>query len=97
MMRQRRLAAVESEALHHESERAEANPPPIARGRPCTGLRRRGHHPPQSLSIPTLARPAAVQRGAARGRTNGMTFAAAGGAGSAVPARDLCNMSARKG
>src|SRR6185369_17168109 len=59
MMRQRRLAAVESEALFtQESARAEANPPPAPRGAPP--LRALTPHafpeaaitPPKSLSIP---------------------------------------------
>ena len=84
MMRQRRLAAVESEALFtNESERAEASPPPILRGPAAPqGLRDEVITPPQSLSIPS---PGPVLRRfgetlASGGRTNGMTFAAAGGA-----------------
>jgi septal ring factor EnvC (AmiA/AmiB activator) len=94
MMRQRRLAAVESEALFtNDSARAEAISPPML---PPTSLRRPGAPqglpeaaitPPQSLSIPT---PGPVLRRfgealASGGRTNGMTFAAAGGARVASP------------
>jgi len=84
MMRQRRLAAVESEALFtNESERAEANPPPMLRGPAAPqGLREEVITPPQSLAIPS---PGPVLRRfgatlASGGRTNGMTFAAASGA-----------------
>jgi septal ring factor EnvC (AmiA/AmiB activator) len=84
MMRQRRLAAVESEALFtNESERAEAISPPILRGPAAPqGLPQEVITPPQSLSIPTPG-PIVRRFGAALasgGRTNGMTFAAAGGA-----------------
>jgi septal ring factor EnvC (AmiA/AmiB activator) len=95
MMRQRRLAAVESEALFtNESERAEASPPPegppVLRG-PLTsgepGLPQAAITPPQSLSIPT---PGPIVRRfgqalASGGRSNGVTFAAAGGARVASP------------
>jgi septal ring factor EnvC (AmiA/AmiB activator) len=101
MMRQRRLAAVESEALFtNESERAEAISPPILppsslRGGPSSlrgpgapqGLPEAAITPPQSLSIPTPG-PVVRRFGAALasgGRTNGMTFAAAGGAKVASP------------
>ncbi|HEX2814841.1 MAG TPA: peptidoglycan DD-metalloendopeptidase family protein [Phenylobacterium sp.] len=96
MMRQRRLAAVESEALFtNESERAEAISPPILRGPSASlrgpaapqGLPEEVITPPQSLSIPT---PGPVLRRfgsalASGGRTNGMTFSAAGGARVASP------------
>jgi len=96
MMRQRRLAAVESEALFtNESERAEANPPPLLRGAPSElrgpvapqGLPEAAITPPQSLSIPTSG-PIVRRFGealASGGRTNGMTFAAGGGARVASP------------
>jgi septal ring factor EnvC (AmiA/AmiB activator) len=94
MMRQRRLAAVESEALFtNESERAEANPPPVL---PRSSLRgpaspqgalEAAITPPQSLSIPT---PGPIVRRfgealASGGRTNGITFSAASGARVASP------------
>jgi len=96
MMRQRRLAAVESEALFTtESERAEASPPPVLRnpspslrgpaapqGVPDTAIR-----PPQTLSIPTTG-PLVRRFGAALasgGRSNGVTFSAASGARVASP------------
>ena len=89
MMRQRRLAAVESEALFtNESARAEAISPPILRGPAAPqGLPEEAITPPQSLSIPT---PGPVLRRfgealASGGRTNGMTFSAAGGARVASP------------
>ena len=89
MMRQRRLAAVESEALFtNESERAEANPPPVLRGSLAPqGLPEAAITPPQSLSIPTPG-PVLRRFGAALasgGRTNGITFSAAGGARVASP------------
>jgi septal ring factor EnvC (AmiA/AmiB activator) len=95
MMRQRRLAAVESEALFtNESERAEASPPPVgppvlrgplSAGAP--GAPQAAITPPQSLSIPT---PGPIVRRfgqalASGGRSNGVTFAAAGGARVASP------------
>lgn len=96
MMRQRRLAAVESEALFtNDSERAEASPPPIARN-PSAALRGPAApqgipdaaiRPPQILSIPT-AGPIVRRFGAplaSGGRSNGLTFAAAGGARVASP------------
>jgi len=87
MMRQRRLAAVESEALFtNESERAEANPLPTLRG-PAQGGYEAAITPPQSLSIPTPG-PIVRRFGEALssgGRTNGITFAAAGGARVASP------------
>jgi septal ring factor EnvC (AmiA/AmiB activator) len=101
MMRQRRLAAVESEALFtNDSARAEAISPPMLppaslrgaspalRGAAAPqGLPEAAITPPQSLSIPT---PGPVLRRfgealASGGRTNGMTFAAAGGARVASP------------
>ncbi|THD57233.1 peptidoglycan DD-metalloendopeptidase family protein [Phenylobacterium sp.] len=95
MMRQRRLAAVESEALFtNESARADAAPvpegPPVLRG-PLTpgapGLPEAAITPPQSLSTPT---PGPIVRRfgealASGGRSNGITFAAAGGARVASP------------
>ncbi|THD58693.1 peptidoglycan DD-metalloendopeptidase family protein [Phenylobacterium sp.] len=84
MMRQRRLAAVESEALFtNESERAEANPPPVLRG-PLNGaaVPEAAMTPPQSLSIPASG-PIVRRFGQALssgGRSNGLTFAAAAGA-----------------
>src|SRR6185503_3550858 len=55
MMRQRRLAAVESEALFtNESERAEASPPPSLRGPAAPpGLPEAAITPPQTLATPT--------------------------------------------
>jgi septal ring factor EnvC (AmiA/AmiB activator) len=88
MMRQRRLAAVESEALFtHESERAEALPPPEVLG-PGSGaaapraVPEAAITPPQSLSTPA---PGPVVRRfgetlTSGGRANGVTFSAAGGA-----------------
>ena len=103
MMRQRRLAAVESEALFtNDSARAEANPPPMLRGGPSSlrgpssslrgpaapqGFPAGVITPPQSLSIPTQG-PIVRRFGevlASGGRTNGMTFSAAGGARVASP------------
>lgn len=91
MMRQRRLAAVESEALFtNESARADATPPPVLRG-PLTsrapGLPEAAITPPQSLSIP-VSGPIVRRFGeglASGGRANGMTFATAGGARVASP------------
>ena len=90
MMRQRRLAAVESEALFtNDSERAEAQPPP--------GLQLRGQGasvppggaiaPPQSLSIPAQG-PIVRRFGEALssgGRSNGLTISAQSGAQVASP------------
>ena len=96
MMRQRRLAAVESEALFtNESARAEASPPPVLRGPPPSlrgpqapqALREAAITPPQSLAIPA-AGPIVRRFGAALtsgGRANGVTFSAAGGARVASP------------
>jgi septal ring factor EnvC (AmiA/AmiB activator) len=89
MMRQRRLAAVESEALFtNESERAEASPPPVLRG-PETpqAVHEAAITAPQSLSIPTPG-PVVRRFGEALlsgGRANGVTFAATGGARVASP------------
>ena len=89
MMRQRRLAAVESEALFtNESERAEASPPPVLRGPAAPqGLPDAAMTPPQSLSIPT---PGPIVRRfgealASGGHANGLTFSAAAGARVASP------------
>jgi septal ring factor EnvC (AmiA/AmiB activator) len=94
MMRQRRLAAVESEALFtNDSERADATPPPEAapllRGPLNTAVpgQEAAITPPQTLSIPT---PGPIVRRfgqalASGGRSNGLTFAAAGGARVASP------------
>jgi septal ring factor EnvC (AmiA/AmiB activator) len=89
MMRQRRLAAVESEALFtNDSARAEAISPPVLRGPAAPqGLPEAAITPPQSLSIPT---PGPIVRRfgealASGGRTNGMTFSAAVGARVASP------------
>ena len=94
MMRQRRLAAVESEALFtNDSARADAISPPMLpqaslRGPTAPpGLPQEVISPPQSLSIPT---PGPIVRRfgsalASGGRTNGMTFSAAGGARVASP------------
>jgi septal ring factor EnvC (AmiA/AmiB activator) len=91
MMRQRRLAAVESEALFtHESERAEASPPPVGptlRGPAGPALAETAMSPPQRLDSPT-AGPIVRRFGealASGGRSNGLTFAAAGGAKVASP------------
>jgi septal ring factor EnvC (AmiA/AmiB activator) len=99
MMRQRRLAAVESEALFtNDSERAEAAAPPeaapVLRG-PLSPQGAGGGvpgqeaaiTPPQTLAIPT-AGPIVRRFGQALesgGRSNGVTFAAAGGARVASP------------
>jgi septal ring factor EnvC (AmiA/AmiB activator) len=89
MMRQRRLAAVESEALFtNESERAEANPPPAAPGAaPPQALPDAATTPPQSLSMPAMG-PILRRFGetlASGGRTNGITFAVAAGTRVASP------------
>jgi septal ring factor EnvC (AmiA/AmiB activator) len=92
MMRQRRLAAVESEALFtHDSERAEANPPPLGplalRGPAAPALAQTAISPPQRLDSPTVG-PIVRRFGealASGGRSNGLTFAAAGGAKVASP------------
>lgn len=91
MMRQRRLAAVESEALFtNESERAEAAPlagPPALRGPTIAGLGQGAISAPQSLSIPA-AGPVLRRFGeplASGGRSNGLTIAASAGAQVASP------------
>jgi len=97
MMRQRRLAAVESEALFtNESERAEASPPPqgppVLRGPLSSGVGapsapEAAITPPQTLSMPTPG-PIVRRFGEALssgGRSNGVTFAVAGGARVACP------------
>jgi septal ring factor EnvC (AmiA/AmiB activator) len=82
MMRQRRLAAVESEALFtNDSARAEAAPTPAPRGRAPSDLPG-AISPPQSLSIPASG-PIVRRFGealASGGRANGLTIAAATGA-----------------
>lgn len=89
MMRQRRLAAVESEALFtNESERAEAAPTPALRG-PLDGAAQQdvAITAPQSLSMPTSG--SIVRRFgqalASGGRSNGVTFAVQSGARVASP------------
>jgi septal ring factor EnvC (AmiA/AmiB activator) len=92
MMRERRLAAVESEALFtNESELAEASPPPAGpptlRGAAAPALAQTAITPPQRLSSPT---PGPIVRRfgealASGGHSNGVTFAAAGGAKVASP------------
>ena len=93
MMRQRRLAAVESEALFtNDSERAEATPPPAAaplalRGQAPSALPEGAIAPPQSLSIPVQG-PIVRRFGqalASGGRSNGLTISAANGAPVASP------------
>jgi septal ring factor EnvC (AmiA/AmiB activator) len=97
MMRQRRLAAVESEALFtNDSERAEATPPPALQLRgPSSSLRGPAASvppggaiaPPQSLSIPAQG-PIVRRFGealASGGRSNGLTISAQGGAQVASP------------
>ena len=88
MMRQRRLAAVESEALFtNESERADASPTRPLRGPVADGALEPAITAPQSLISPT---PGAIVRrfGDAQvsgGHANGLTIAAAGGARVASP------------
>ncbi|WP_372781899.1 murein hydrolase activator EnvC [Phenylobacterium sp.] len=92
MMRQRRLAAVESEALFtNESEIAEANPPPAGppalRGPAAPALADTAITPPQTLDRPTSG-PIVRRFGeslASGGHSNGLTIAAAGGAKVASP------------
>lgn len=98
MMRQRRLAAVESEALFtNDSARADATPPPEAapvlrgplspQGPGGPPRQEAAITPPQTLSIPTSG-PIVRRFGqalASGGRSNGVTFAAAGGARVASP------------
>jgi septal ring factor EnvC (AmiA/AmiB activator) len=88
MMRQRRLAAVESEALFtNDSERAELTPPPAAappalRGPAATAELGGAISPPQSLNIPAQG-PVVRRFGEALssgGRSNGLTIAAQSGA-----------------
>lgn len=87
MMRQRRLAAVESEALFtNESELAEATPPPTGRpalrGPAAPALADTAISPPQRLSSPSPG-PIVRRFGEALssgGHSNGLTFAAGGGA-----------------
>jgi septal ring factor EnvC (AmiA/AmiB activator) len=92
MMRQRRLAAVESEALFtNDSARAEAQPTP-REAQPLRGPAARDYgggaiSAPQSLSIPA-AGPIVRRFGEALssgGRSNGLTIAAAAGAQVASP------------
>lgn len=92
MMRQRRLAAVESEALFTgESERAELSPlptdPRAARMRQPESLPDAAITAPQSLSMPASG-PIVRRFGetlASGGRANGLTIAAANGAQVASP------------
>jgi septal ring factor EnvC (AmiA/AmiB activator) len=92
MMRQRRLAAVESEALFtNDSARAEATPPPpgpqTLRGDAATDYGGGAITPPQSLSIPASG-PIVRRFGealASGGRSNGLTIDAASGAQVASP------------
>lgn len=91
MMKLRRLAAVESEALFtNESKRADASPEPvdpILRGPAAPGLPDVAITPPQTLAIPTSG-PIVRRFGDALssgGRANGLTFAAARGAQVASP------------
>jgi len=92
MMRLRRLAAVESEALFTtESRRAEASPlpaeAPLLRGPAAPGLPEAAITPPQTLATP-ISGPVVRRFGDALssgGRANGVTFAAAGGAQVASP------------
>jgi septal ring factor EnvC (AmiA/AmiB activator) len=88
MMRQRRLAAVESEALFtNDSAVAEASPPPALRGPLLNSGGAPGLHdvaitPPQSLLIPAQG-PIVRRFGEALssgGRSNGLTISAAAGA-----------------
>ncbi|WP_309603950.1 peptidoglycan DD-metalloendopeptidase family protein [Phenylobacterium sp.] len=88
MMRQRRLAAVESEALFtNESERADASPSRPLRGSVAGGAPAAAITAPQSLASPT---PGPIVRRfgealASGGHANGLTIAAAGGARVASP------------
>src|SRR3569623_1348452 len=88
MMRQRRLAAVESEALFpNDSARAEAMPPPSLRGPPAPALNDTAITPPLTLSSPA-AGPIVRRFGEALssgGRSNGVTFSVPGGARVASP------------
>jgi septal ring factor EnvC (AmiA/AmiB activator) len=95
MMRQRRLAAVESEALFtNDSRLAEASPPPddppALRGA-APSLAGAAISPPQRLSSPT---PGPIVRRfgeqlSSGGRSNGLTFAALGGTKVASPGPGL--------
>ena len=102
MMRQRRLAAVESEALFtNDSERAEASPPPsrasAARPGCAAGLPPRRPSPRRKASL--SRRPAPSCGGSAR-RCRAAAAPTASpspppaGPGSPAPARAMCNMSA---
>ena len=92
MMRLRRLAAVESEALFtNESRRAEANPvpteTPALRGLTAPGVPDAAITPPQSLGMPT---PGPIVRRfgdalSSGGHANGLTIAAVRGAPVASP------------
>jgi septal ring factor EnvC (AmiA/AmiB activator) len=88
MMRQRRLAAVESEALFtNESELAEASPPPALRGPASPALSDTAISPPQTLTSPAPG-PIVKRFGEALssgGRSNGLTFAVPGGIKVASP------------
>jgi len=88
MMRLRRLAAVESEALFTtESKRAEATPTPQLRGPTAPGVPDAAITPPQTLNNPTLG-PIVRRFGdtlASGGRSNGVTIAAQRGAQVASP------------
>ncbi|HEX5263619.1 MAG TPA: peptidoglycan DD-metalloendopeptidase family protein [Phenylobacterium sp.] len=91
MMRERRLAAVESEALFtNDSERADATPPPALRGAiDGPAVPEAAISPPQSLSMPS---PGPIVRRFGQtlqsgGRANGLTIAAAGGAKVTSPAQ----------
>jgi len=92
MMRLRRLAAVESEALFtNESRRAEATPAPtgapLLRGPAAPGVPDAAITPPQTLANPTSG-PIVRRFGdtlASGGRANGVTIAAARGAQVASP------------
>ena len=103
MMRQRRLAAVESEALFtNESERADASRRPTpAAARPGCAAAVRPSAAIDAAAKPVYRRPpgpscgGSASRSPSGGRANGVTFAAAGGRpGRAAPAAGLSNMSA---
>jgi septal ring factor EnvC (AmiA/AmiB activator) len=92
MMRLRRLAAVESEAIFtNESKRAEASPlpvdAPLLRGPAAPGVPDAAITPPQSLTTP-IGGPIVRRFGdtlSSGGRANGVTIAAARGAPVASP------------
>ena len=88
MMRQRRLAAVESETLFTaESERAEALAAPVLRGPETPGVPDAAITPPQSLINPASG-PVLRRFGealASGGRANGLTIGAPQGAQVASP------------